>query len=140
MFIQLNDPCVHLWCSNVSSAPDVCKTKKGPPMDGTECDDGRWCVDGACRSMDNAARTRMGTGEDSGIKSGLSSSHINLKAQSTIAVPSSLLTNSSQSDFLGGDCISSSHTHTHTNGLVSKYHTQTGGYHVVTLQLQTFNP
>ena len=47
---QLNDPCTHLWCSHQRS-PDVCKTKKGPPMDGTECGPGRWCVNGYCEPM-----------------------------------------------------------------------------------------
>ena len=32
-------------------SPDVCKTKKGPPMDGTECGPGRWCVNGYCEPM-----------------------------------------------------------------------------------------
>ena len=50
-FLQLDDPCRDLWCSH-SSTPDKCKTKKGPPMNGTECGEGKWCVDGACASMD----------------------------------------------------------------------------------------
>ena len=37
---QLTDPCTHLWCSHRNS-PNICKTKKGPPMDGTECGSGK---------------------------------------------------------------------------------------------------
>uniref|UniRef100_A0AAY5EV95 ADAM metallopeptidase with thrombospondin type 1 motif, 14 n=1 Tax=Electrophorus electricus TaxID=8005 RepID=A0AAY5EV95_ELEEL len=47
------DPCKQLWCSH----PDnqyFCKTKKGPPVDGTECSPGKWCFKGHCiwRSSD----------------------------------------------------------------------------------------
>ncbi|XP_065128871.2 A disintegrin and metalloproteinase with thrombospondin motifs 14 isoform X2 [Paramisgurnus dabryanus] len=41
------DPCKQLWCSH----PDnqyFCKTKKGPPVDGTECAHGKWCFKGHC--------------------------------------------------------------------------------------------
>ncbi|XP_074475147.1 A disintegrin and metalloproteinase with thrombospondin motifs 14 isoform X2 [Sebastes fasciatus] len=41
------DPCKQLWCSH----PDnqyFCKTKKGPPVDGTECAIGKWCFKGHC--------------------------------------------------------------------------------------------
>ncbi|XP_036393537.1 A disintegrin and metalloproteinase with thrombospondin motifs 14 isoform X2 [Megalops cyprinoides] len=41
------DPCKQLWCSH----PDnqyFCKTKKGPPVDGTECAPGKWCFKGHC--------------------------------------------------------------------------------------------
>ena len=33
---QLPDPCEHLWCAH-KETPLLCKTKKGPPMDGTAC-------------------------------------------------------------------------------------------------------
>lgn len=35
---SLNTPglCSHLWCSH-KSTPQVCKTKKGPPLEGTIC-------------------------------------------------------------------------------------------------------
>ncbi|KAM4525445.1 A disintegrin and metalloproteinase with thrombospondin motifs 14 isoform 1-T1 [Odontesthes bonariensis] len=41
------DTCKQLWCSH----PDnqyFCKTKKGPPVDGTECAPGKWCFKGHC--------------------------------------------------------------------------------------------
>uniref|UniRef100_A0A8C7J0Q3 ADAM metallopeptidase with thrombospondin type 1 motif 14 n=1 Tax=Oncorhynchus kisutch TaxID=8019 RepID=A0A8C7J0Q3_ONCKI len=41
------DPCKQLWCSH----PDnqyFCKTKKGPPVDGTECAPSKWCFKGHC--------------------------------------------------------------------------------------------
>lgn len=30
------EPCSHLWCGH-KNASAVCKTKKGPPLEGTEC-------------------------------------------------------------------------------------------------------
>ncbi|XP_016097109.1 A disintegrin and metalloproteinase with thrombospondin motifs 3-like [Sinocyclocheilus grahami] len=36
------DPCKQLWCSHPDN-PYFCKTKKGPPLDGTECAPGKWC-------------------------------------------------------------------------------------------------
>ncbi|XP_048854752.1 A disintegrin and metalloproteinase with thrombospondin motifs 3 isoform X2 [Brienomyrus brachyistius] len=41
------DPCKQLWCSH-SDNPYFCKTKKGPPLDGTECSPGKWCYKGHC--------------------------------------------------------------------------------------------
>ncbi len=29
-------------------------------MDGTECEEGKWCVDGACRSMDTSRSNKDG--------------------------------------------------------------------------------
>ncbi|XP_053166895.1 A disintegrin and metalloproteinase with thrombospondin motifs 14 isoform X2 [Hemicordylus capensis] len=41
------DPCKQLWCSHPDN-PYFCKTKKGPPLDGTECASGKWCFKGHC--------------------------------------------------------------------------------------------
>ncbi|XP_038638742.1 A disintegrin and metalloproteinase with thrombospondin motifs 14-like isoform X3 [Scyliorhinus canicula] len=41
------DPCKQLWCSHPDN-PYFCKTKKGPPLDGTECTPGKWCFKGHC--------------------------------------------------------------------------------------------
>ncbi|XP_063314735.1 A disintegrin and metalloproteinase with thrombospondin motifs 3 isoform X1 [Pelobates fuscus] len=41
------DPCKQLWCSHPDN-PYFCKTKKGPPLDGTECAVGKWCYKGHC--------------------------------------------------------------------------------------------
>ncbi|XP_069096468.1 A disintegrin and metalloproteinase with thrombospondin motifs 14 [Pleurodeles waltl] len=41
------DPCKQLWCSHPDN-PYFCKTKKGPPLDGTECAQGKWCFKGHC--------------------------------------------------------------------------------------------
>ncbi|XP_034451911.1 A disintegrin and metalloproteinase with thrombospondin motifs 3 isoform X2 [Hippoglossus hippoglossus] len=41
------DPCKQLWCSHPDN-PYFCKTKKGPPLDGTECNPGKWCYKGHC--------------------------------------------------------------------------------------------
>ncbi|XP_026258371.2 A disintegrin and metalloproteinase with thrombospondin motifs 3 isoform X1 [Urocitellus parryii] len=41
------DPCKQLWCSHPDN-PYFCKTKKGPPLDGTECAAGKWCYKGHC--------------------------------------------------------------------------------------------
>ena len=71
---QLPDPCEHLWCAH-QDTPLLCKTKKGPPMDGTACGRNKvrrfefirnkkeiicsvqWCVNGRCESTSkNIAR------------------------------------------------------------------------------------
>ncbi|XP_028824055.1 A disintegrin and metalloproteinase with thrombospondin motifs 3 isoform X3 [Denticeps clupeoides] len=44
---RTNDPCKQLWCSHPDN-PYFCKTKKGPPLDGTECAPGKWCYKGHC--------------------------------------------------------------------------------------------
>ncbi|KAF5281477.1 hypothetical protein FQA39_LY17770 [Lamprigera yunnana] len=45
------EPCSHLWCGHVKS-PLVCKTKKGPPLEGTECGFDKWCINGYCETVD----------------------------------------------------------------------------------------
>ncbi|XP_066566722.1 A disintegrin and metalloproteinase with thrombospondin motifs 3 isoform X3 [Amia ocellicauda] len=44
------EPCTQLWCSHPDN-PYFCKTKKGPPLDGTECAPGKWCYKGHCMRM-----------------------------------------------------------------------------------------
>ncbi|XP_032697056.1 A disintegrin and metalloproteinase with thrombospondin motifs 14 isoform X3 [Lontra canadensis] len=44
---QTFEPCKQLWCSRPDN-PYFCKTKKGPPLDGTECAPGQWCFKGHC--------------------------------------------------------------------------------------------
>lgn len=44
------EPCSHLWCGHIES-PLVCKTKRGPPIEGTECGFNKWCVSGYCESI-----------------------------------------------------------------------------------------
>ncbi|KAL0974019.1 hypothetical protein UPYG_G00214320 [Umbra pygmaea] len=41
------DPCKQLWCSHPDN-PFFCKTKKGPPIDGTACGGGKKCFNGHC--------------------------------------------------------------------------------------------
>ncbi|XP_006815023.1 A disintegrin and metalloproteinase with thrombospondin motifs 3-like, partial [Saccoglossus kowalevskii] len=41
------DLCMQLWCSHPDN-PFFCKTKKGPPLDGTSCGPGKWCHTGSC--------------------------------------------------------------------------------------------
>ncbi|KAG5844207.1 hypothetical protein ANANG_G00159780 [Anguilla anguilla] len=41
------DPCKQLWCSHPEN-PFFCKTKKGPPIDGTMCAPGKHCFKGHC--------------------------------------------------------------------------------------------
>ncbi|XP_062070728.1 A disintegrin and metalloproteinase with thrombospondin motifs 14 isoform X3 [Lepus europaeus] len=41
------EPCRQLWCSHPDN-PYFCKTKKGPPLDGTDCAPGKWCFKGHC--------------------------------------------------------------------------------------------
>ncbi|KAJ8392733.1 hypothetical protein AAFF_G00072170 [Aldrovandia affinis] len=50
--------CSGLWC-RVEGEKD-CKTKLDPPMDGTECDTGKWCRAGECVSRDVPAEPPMG--------------------------------------------------------------------------------
>nr|XP_020446583.1 A disintegrin and metalloproteinase with thrombospondin motifs 2-like isoform X2 [Monopterus albus] len=42
-----HDPCKQLWCSSYDH-PFFCKTKKGPPLDGTKCGPGKHCFKGYC--------------------------------------------------------------------------------------------
>uniref|UniRef100_A0AAY4BUS6 ADAM metallopeptidase with thrombospondin type 1 motif 2 n=1 Tax=Denticeps clupeoides TaxID=299321 RepID=A0AAY4BUS6_9TELE len=44
------DPCKQLWCSHPEN-PFFCKTKKGPPIDGTKCDSGKHCFKGHCITL-----------------------------------------------------------------------------------------
>uniref|UniRef100_A0A8C7KGB1 ADAM metallopeptidase with thrombospondin type 1 motif 2 n=1 Tax=Oncorhynchus kisutch TaxID=8019 RepID=A0A8C7KGB1_ONCKI len=46
------DPCKQLWCSHPDN-PFFCKTKKGPPIDGTMCGDGKHCFKGHCIWLTN---------------------------------------------------------------------------------------
>ncbi|CAG9769262.1 unnamed protein product [Ceutorhynchus assimilis] len=48
------EPCSHLWCGHKDS-PMVCKTKKGPPLENTECGFGKWCVNGYCSEIPQKA-------------------------------------------------------------------------------------
>ncbi|XP_059207613.1 A disintegrin and metalloproteinase with thrombospondin motifs 2-like [Centropristis striata] len=44
------DPCKQLWCSDYNN-PFYCKTKKGPPLDGTKCGPGKHCFKGFCMKL-----------------------------------------------------------------------------------------
>lgn len=37
---EIIEPCSHLWCGHTHQ-PLVCKTKQGPPLEGTECGFGK---------------------------------------------------------------------------------------------------
>ncbi|XP_017762475.1 PREDICTED: A disintegrin and metalloproteinase with thrombospondin motifs 3-like [Eufriesea mexicana] len=43
------EPCSRLWCGN-SNVSQTCKTKKGPPLEGTLCGISKWCTKGRCQS------------------------------------------------------------------------------------------
>ncbi|TKS83449.1 disintegrin and metalloproteinase with thrombospondin motifs 2 [Collichthys lucidus] len=45
-----HDPCKQLWCADYNN-PFYCKTKKGPPLDGTKCGPGRHCFKGFCMKL-----------------------------------------------------------------------------------------
>ncbi|TNM84399.1 hypothetical protein fugu_008577 [Takifugu bimaculatus] len=45
-----HDPCKQLWCSDYHN-PFYCKTKKGPPLDGTKCAPGKHCYKGVCTKL-----------------------------------------------------------------------------------------
>ncbi|XP_024943397.1 A disintegrin and metalloproteinase with thrombospondin motifs 3 [Cephus cinctus] len=55
---DLPEPCSHLWCGHLNSS-QVCKTKKGPPLEGTSCGEDKWCINGYCEPVD---RKRFGLG------------------------------------------------------------------------------
>uniref|UniRef100_A0A3Q3XB25 Uncharacterized protein n=1 Tax=Mola mola TaxID=94237 RepID=A0A3Q3XB25_MOLML len=44
------DPCKQLWCSDYEN-PFYCRTKKGPPLDGTKCGPGKHCFKGFCMKL-----------------------------------------------------------------------------------------
>ncbi|KAM9846472.1 A disintegrin and metalloproteinase with thrombospondin motifs 2-like [Aulostomus maculatus] len=44
------EPCKQLWCSDYNN-PFFCKTKKGPPLDGTKCGPGKHCFKGFCMNL-----------------------------------------------------------------------------------------
>uniref|UniRef100_A0A673BVE2 ADAM metallopeptidase with thrombospondin type 1 motif, 2 n=1 Tax=Sphaeramia orbicularis TaxID=375764 RepID=A0A673BVE2_9TELE len=44
------DPCKQLWCGDYNN-PAFCKTKKGPPLDGTKCGPGKHCFKGFCMKL-----------------------------------------------------------------------------------------
>lgn len=46
------DPCTRLWCSHRTDI-QMCRTKNGPPLSGTTCAFGQWCLDGACQYKSN---------------------------------------------------------------------------------------
>ncbi|XP_014784882.2 A disintegrin and metalloproteinase with thrombospondin motifs 3-like [Octopus bimaculoides] len=50
-FRQL-DPCTRLWCSHQSTM-HMCRTKNGPPLEGSKCGFGQWCLGGACQYKSN---------------------------------------------------------------------------------------
>uniref|UniRef100_A0A671XA34 ADAM metallopeptidase with thrombospondin type 1 motif, 2a n=1 Tax=Sparus aurata TaxID=8175 RepID=A0A671XA34_SPAAU len=43
-------PYYKLWCSDYNN-PFYCKTKKGPPLDGTKCGPGKHCFKGFCMKL-----------------------------------------------------------------------------------------
>nr|XP_046266471.1 A disintegrin and metalloproteinase with thrombospondin motifs 2 [Scatophagus argus] len=45
-----HEPCKQLWCSDYNN-PFYCKTKKGPPLDGTKCGPGKHCFKGFCMKL-----------------------------------------------------------------------------------------
>ncbi|XP_061607426.1 A disintegrin and metalloproteinase with thrombospondin motifs 2-like [Phyllopteryx taeniolatus] len=43
-------PCQQLWCSDYNH-PFFCRSKKGPPLDGTPCGPGKHCFKGSCITL-----------------------------------------------------------------------------------------
>ncbi|KAG7208431.1 hypothetical protein KM043_014661 [Ampulex compressa] len=50
---DIAEPCSRLWCGN-TNVSQTCKTKKGPPLDGTLCGKSKWCINGRCASTSRA--------------------------------------------------------------------------------------
>ncbi|XP_011305671.1 A disintegrin and metalloproteinase with thrombospondin motifs 2 isoform X2 [Fopius arisanus] len=53
---ELQNLCSHLWCAHRSSEK-FCKTKKGPPLEGTSCGKNKWCISGFCEEIDRTEFT-----------------------------------------------------------------------------------
>ncbi|XP_014209830.1 A disintegrin and metalloproteinase with thrombospondin motifs 2-like [Copidosoma floridanum] len=47
--------CAHLWCGRANSS-QACKTKKGPPLEGTLCAKNKFCTNGACETVEPKRR------------------------------------------------------------------------------------
>lgn len=48
------DACKNLWCLQPDSVPvRTCRSKKGPPLDGSSCGPGMWCIQGRCVDIEN---------------------------------------------------------------------------------------
>nr|XP_022919274.1 A disintegrin and metalloproteinase with thrombospondin motifs 2-like [Onthophagus taurus] len=43
--------CSHLWCAKDDS-PSSCRTKRAPPLEGTDCGFNKWCINGYCETID----------------------------------------------------------------------------------------
>ncbi|XP_013383070.1 A disintegrin and metalloproteinase with thrombospondin motifs 3 isoform X2 [Lingula anatina] len=52
------DPCQYLWCATHDN-PLLCKTKKGPPLPGTECKPGYWCMNERCEPKGTSTVSRI---------------------------------------------------------------------------------
>uniref|UniRef100_H3AIU7 ADAM metallopeptidase with thrombospondin type 1 motif 19 n=1 Tax=Latimeria chalumnae TaxID=7897 RepID=H3AIU7_LATCH len=50
--------CTGLWCK--LEGEKKCKTKLDPPMDGTECDQGKWCKAGECVNKSSLPEHNIG--------------------------------------------------------------------------------
>ncbi|XP_015115584.1 A disintegrin and metalloproteinase with thrombospondin motifs 2 [Diachasma alloeum] len=49
--LNLPGLCSHLWCAH-KTTQKFCKTKKGPPLEGTSCGKNKWCINGFCEVID----------------------------------------------------------------------------------------
>ena len=61
------DPCKQLWCSHPEN-PYFCKTKKGPPLDGTMCAPGKVRVGAAYGCMLTCVHVCVCAGGDVALK------------------------------------------------------------------------
>ncbi|XP_063360365.1 A disintegrin and metalloproteinase with thrombospondin motifs 1-like [Cydia amplana] len=48
--VKVRSACRRLWCAH-RAQPDVCRSKRGAPLDGTPCGPGQWCVNRVCEPM-----------------------------------------------------------------------------------------
>ncbi|XP_026480070.1 A disintegrin and metalloproteinase with thrombospondin motifs 3-like [Ctenocephalides felis] len=55
--IGVTEICKYLWCVHHSNT-DLCKTKKNPPLDGTQCGYGLGCYKGICTTSPEAAENQ----------------------------------------------------------------------------------
>ncbi|OXU21320.1 hypothetical protein TSAR_009108 [Trichomalopsis sarcophagae] len=57
--LEASNLCSHLWCGRANGSSQACKTKKGPPLEGTLCAENKasWCINGLCESIDQKRRS-----------------------------------------------------------------------------------
>ncbi|KAJ0178920.1 hypothetical protein K1T71_005695 [Dendrolimus kikuchii] len=48
--VKVRSACSRLWCAH-RAVPNVCRSKRAPPLEGTPCGHNKWCVNQVCEPM-----------------------------------------------------------------------------------------